>query len=138
MVLSFLAVHIDKFCCGISIASRSVCRQCAGKRGNIFRRKRHIESTKSLGKPITPACANQWDDVFALRRDPSNCDLCHGRSDLPGNRSQLFDQREIGLQILALEARAYAAEVLLAGTCRRPVATNQTTGEHAISGDSNP
>jgi hypothetical protein len=66
-VPSLLAVHMDKLRCRISIASRSVCRHCMGKRGNFFRRERHIESTESLGEPIAPARTNQWDDVFALR-----------------------------------------------------------------------
>jgi hypothetical protein len=82
---------MDKLCGGISISSRSICRHRAGERGKVFRGERHIDSTESLGEPITPARANQWDDVFALRCDPCNRDLSRGRADLSGDRSQLFD-----------------------------------------------
>ena len=86
----------------------------------------------------TPARANQWDDVFTLRRDTCNRHLCYRRSDLTSDRSQLFDQGEIGLQILALEARAHIAEVAFAGVRLRPVAADQAAGEHAISRDADP
>src|SRR4029434_8775935 len=59
-------------------------------------------------------------------------------ADLSGNRSQLVDQCEIGLQILSLEARAHIAEVARAGARLRPVAADQTARQHTISGDADP
>ena len=49
-------------------------------------------------------------------------------------RSSL-DQRQVGVEIAALEARAHRAEILRAGALLRPVPADQPARQHAIGGD---
>ena len=89
------------------------------------RRQLHIERAERLREPIASPCADQWHDVVALCRHPGDCDLRRRRAEIGGNCTQRFNQRQVGVEIGALKARAYLAEILLAGFVFRPVPADQ-------------
>src|SRR5262249_32797082 len=78
---------------------------------------------------------NERHDVVALRRHPGNRSLCHADAPRSSNRAQGFDQREIGVDIRALETRAVSAEVVRASRALAPMAADEPAREHAVSRD---
>ena len=59
---------------------------------------------KRFGQPVATSCADQRYDVRALRCHPGNCDLRRRRADLVArNRAELFNQRQIGVDIAGLK-----------------------------------
>src|SRR5438477_7609345 len=72
----------------------------------------HLQRTERLGQAVTPPCADQRHDVATLRRHPGDRDLRRRSVDLAGDRAQPFDEREVVVEIIALEARTAAAEIL--------------------------
>ena len=71
-----------------------------------------IERAEGLGKAVAAARADQRHDIVALRGDPGDRDLRRGRAEIVGDRAQRFHQRQIGVEIAGLEARAHRAEIL--------------------------
>src|SRR5207247_2908963 len=63
--------------------------------------------------PGNPLGAGNRSDVIALREQPGQRDLCRCCSDLLGNGSNLVDDAEIALEVLAGEARVGLAPVVV-------------------------
>src|SRR5207249_5096528 len=61
-----------------------------------------------------PLGAGNRSDVVALREQPGQSDLCRCCFDLSGNGSDLVDDAEIALEVLAGEARVGLAPVVVA------------------------
>ena len=78
------------------------------------RRQSHIERAERLGQAVAAPRADQRHDVAALRRHPGDRDLRHRRADIVGDRAQPLDQRKIGIEVAALEARADLPKILVA------------------------
>src|ERR1700730_17189575 len=103
------------------------------------RRQFYSERAQRLGQAVAPPCPDQWHDILALilalGRDPSDRDLGHRRADIVGNYPQPVDQAEIGVEVVALEARAHLAKILTFGLILRPVPADQAARQHAIGSD---
>src|SRR5262245_29135326 len=124
-LLTPLAVKLGKRACRIALAVCGVRRHSARECGKVFGGELHIERAKGLGETISPPRTNERHDIFALRGDPSNCDLRHRGADLLGNTSQLLHQRKICVEVGALETRSVGTEVALAGTRLGPMPADQ-------------
>ena len=70
------------------------------------------ECAERLSQPIAPPRPDQRHDIIALRGDPGDRDLCRRRTDFTGDGAQGFDQRQICVEVAALEARTREAEIL--------------------------
>ena len=70
-----LAVHMRKLRLGIARAGGGAGRKCLGERGEMRLRQFHVERAERLGKAVAATCADQRDDVVALRGDPGDRDL---------------------------------------------------------------
>ena len=64
-----------------------------------------------LGETIPAARTDQRHDVRSLRGDPGDCRLGDGDALSFRDYAQRFDQRQVGIDVSALEARAVAAEI---------------------------
>ena len=109
----------------IAVAGRSTVRERFRQCGEVRICQLHVERAERLRQALTPPRANQRHDVVALRRHPGNRDLRRRRADLIGNRAQCIHQREILVEIFALEARAVAAEIFRIGAVLRPVTADK-------------
>ena len=77
---------------------------------DAHRRQFDIERAERLGEPVAAARADQRHDVVALRRDPGDRDLRRRCAEFVGDCAQRFHQRQVGVEIAALEARAHRRE----------------------------
>jgi hypothetical protein len=77
-------------------------------------------------------------DVLALREHPGDGELCNGYSFHASEFPELFNQREILVEILALKTRADSAKILLASAGLAPVTADEAARKHTIRGEPNP
>ena len=94
-------------------------------------------SAPSASSSRSPAAgADQRDDVLAAREHPGDRHLGDARARVLGDAAQRLDQRQVALEVLALEARAERPEVALPQVAvLRPVTRDQPAGKHAVRGD---
>jgi hypothetical protein len=95
----------------IARAGGGVLRDRTLDRREVPRTKRHISGAERLGELIAAARADQRHDVGALPGHPGDRRLRNADALGVGDAPQGFDQREVGIDIAALEARARRAEI---------------------------
>src|SRR5205823_6441518 len=88
-----------------------------------------VQRTERLVEPLTRSRADQRDDVVAAAQHPGDGDLRDAHAPVLRDRPQRLHERQVVLEVLALEARGVRAEVAaLAAALARPVAADQPTG----------
>lgn len=106
------AVRQSQRCLGVPLAGD----ECGGQRlaefGAFRCRKNDIDSGDVLLQMIEPARTGDRHDVLALVDDPGERKLGGRHALLLGEALQLFDQRGIGVEVLRLEARQRAPEIV--------------------------
>ncbi len=70
-----------------------------------------------------------------MRRHPGNRRLRHADAFGVGDLAQRFDQGEVRIDVITLEARAERPEIATGGGALLPVAADETTREHAVGRD---
>ena len=80
-----LAVHVDELGFRIAFARRGIGRKRLCQFGQMPRRQLDVERAERFRQAIATPRADQWHDIVALRRDPSDRNLCWRRSDVVGN-----------------------------------------------------
>ena len=106
LVSPLLAVEMRHLLGGVARAGGGARRKCVGERRQMRRRQFDVERAERLRQPVASARADQRHDVVALRGDPGDRDLRRRCTDFAGDGAQAFDQRQICVEIAALEARA--------------------------------
>ena len=109
--------------------------------GQLIMRESQRQRSQSLAQAVPAARANERNDRGSLgggaSHDPCDGHLGDRSTHRAGNRTELLDQSQIGIQIRALKARRPGAKVTLL-TVLLPVPTDQAPREHAVSGDTDP
>ena len=79
---------------------------------------------------------DQGDDVVPARQDPRDRGLGDGGAPLPGDAAQRLDQRQVAVEVLALEAGGERAEVAPRQCAlAAPVAAQQAPRQHSVGRD---
>lgn len=96
---------------GVTVARRGARRDRALDRRDVVGGQREIGGGERLGEPVAATRADHRHDVLALRHDPGDRDLRDARVPFLSDRAERFDQREVPVEVLALESRAVSAEI---------------------------
>src|SRR5207248_10430135 len=95
----------------------------------VGRRQRDRTGAGVLLQVVPALGAGDRYDIPSLRHHPRKSELSGGAALLPRHRLDLVDQRQVAGEVLALEARVAAAEVVLVEVVRR----RQRAGEEAAA-----
>src|SRR5229473_1607117 len=108
---SLLAVEICHRGGGIAGAGGCALRHGAFDRGDVLRAQRHTHGAERLGEPIAAAGADDGYDIGALRRHPGNRRLRNAETFGVSDLAQRFDQSQVRIDVVGLEARAERAKI---------------------------
>src|SRR3981189_921139 len=101
--LPLLAVHMRELLFRIASAGCGARRERLGKIGEMGWRQCYIERAERFRQAVAASCADQRHDIASLRRHPGDGDLRRRYAEIVGNRAQRFHQRQVVVEIGALE-----------------------------------
>src|SRR5580693_3222839 len=110
---SLLAVEMRHRLGGIARTGRRLARHGGGDRGKIGGAELGVLRAERLIEPVAPARADERHDRLALRRNPGDGGLGDADSEPFGDGAQSVDEREIGVDIVAMKARTESSKIAL-------------------------
>src|SRR4051794_7072653 len=121
IILALFAVEIAHRHGRIALAGGGILGHHALDGGEIVGAKDQIERAERFRQAVAAAGADQRHDVPPLRHHPGDRHLGDACLALLGHIAQRLDQREVAVDILALETRADGAEIAGAGGVLAPM-----------------